>query len=89
MDTKMSIDMSLDPAEKFIMMSISREDIAWEFNDYIPDDKDPLDTDDSRLTQKFCKQYANKLGELYEDDLDEEERVAYKEELIAKMWKKL
>lgn len=81
--------MSLDPAEKFIIMSISREDIAFELNDYLPDDKDPLDTDDSRLTSKFCKQYANKLGELYEDDLDEEERVGYKEELITKMWKKL
>lgn len=77
--------------EVFIMMSISKVDIANMCNDRIEDRElniAPIRTNDPRLTNELCEKIATAFGEIYNDDLSEEDRGAEQRHVIDLVLKK-
>ncbi len=67
-----------DPKQRFIVNTVTREQIAESLNNYLEDPKSPnrLANNDDRLTNELCQEYANRLGDLDELDADFEDMLA-------------
>jgi len=66
-----------NPNKTFVVVGITRDDIANCLNEEIMNeglDVDIYEPDDQRLTKKVCQDIADQLGDIYDDDLSEEDR---------------
>lgn len=80
--------MPLDPSQKFVVSTISRQDIAEFIEPYT--DGGSVDPTDQRLTDEFCEEYAKGLYQVESDtigmseDTQEEAEMAWAEQMAAK-----
>ena len=75
----------LNPHEKFVIVSISREDIADMMNDRIQTKRfnvPKFSADDDRLTSQVCGNIATSFADIYSDDLSEEDRADEERDII-------
>lgn len=79
-----------DPTKIFIVQAIKRSDIAGDLNmtleDWRSDGADPetfanLSEDDYRLTDEICKEYAENLGEIFQQGWSEDTEMQAMAEL--------
>ena len=69
----------LNAQEQFVVMTITRADIAGWLNDYLEDHPDVADIprfkeDDVRLSRGVCRHFAGVWASVLDPDLSEEER---------------
>ena len=80
--------MPLDPSQKFVVSTISREDIVGFIEPYTGEVS--VDPTDPRLSDEFCEEYANGLYQIETDtvgmseDTQEEAEMAWAEQMAAK-----
>lgn len=75
----------LDPHQQFVVMYLTRYDIASIFNDMIAERELAIrrfSKDDERLTDEFCGKVAEEWSDIVADDLDEEERGQAQRDMI-------
>lgn len=72
-----------NPEESFVIISISREEIARTINDLLCAGRDVIAPDSDLLTRKLCVDLTERLGALYSALDDHEDFERHRNEVIG------